>query len=183
MASIPISETTTCPFHWAQTKHGFALSRPIPAAQVWVDVLIGTERYRYLNGGLGGGDLIVPLPPGPSALQVWVRAPKGASDYYDVAIQVGNGTDFCFEQPVDCSASGECLTDSVCDPMCDPIDAVNGLCERCPGLDTPLADGTPCSVGVCSNGTCASCPTLTGVTVIPLQANVGDDIDVSAEGV
>ncbi|TFH28531.1 MAG: calcium-binding protein [Myxococcales bacterium] len=88
--------------------------------------------------------------------------------------------DFCISDPVDCSASSECLTDGVCDNGCDPVDAGNGLCDRCAGKDNPVADGTPCTGGVCSSGTCALCPFLTQVVVIPLQANVGDDIDVAA---
>jgi parallel beta-helix repeat protein len=60
-----------------------------PEARVWVDVLIDGERLRYQHGGLGGGDLVVPLPKGASTLEVWVRPPGGATDYYDVAIQVG----------------------------------------------------------------------------------------------
>ncbi|HSN81415.1 MAG TPA: PKD domain-containing protein, partial [Polyangiales bacterium] len=90
--------------------------------------------------------------------------------------------DFCISDPVDCSASGECLTDGTCTNFCDPVDAANGICERCVGKDNPLPNGTPCSTGVCNGGICdASCPQLTKVVVTPLQANVGDSIDVSAE--
>ena len=126
-----------------------------PQALVVVDVLIDGERFRYQWGNKGGSDLVVPLPPGSSTLQVWVRAPKGASGVYDLNVNIGIGIDFCVDQPVDCSASGECLTDGVCDPMCDPFDLENGLCDRCPGKDNPVADGTPCSdAGSCFDGVC-----------------------------
>ncbi len=57
-----------------------------PAAQVWVGGVIDGERFRYPHGELGGGDLVVPLPPGLSVLEVWVTAPTGVSDFYDVGM-------------------------------------------------------------------------------------------------
>ena len=50
-----------------------------PDAQVWIDVVVDGERERYLHGGLGGGDLIVSLPLAQSTIEVWIRAPKGAT--------------------------------------------------------------------------------------------------------
>ena len=56
-----------------------------PAAQVGVDVVTDSERFRYLYGGHGGGDLVVPLPPGLSVLEVWVMASR-VSEFYEVGI-------------------------------------------------------------------------------------------------
>ena len=77
-----------------------------PNAQVWIDVVVDGERERYLHGGLGGGDMIVSLPPGPSTIEVWVRAPKGASGVY--AVDVETATAFpCTEQGIlDAIATG-----------------------------------------------------------------------------
>jgi streptogramin lyase len=61
------------------TVHAVSTDR---AAQVWVEVVSGDERVRYVYGGLGGGDLVVSLPPGSSVLEVWVKAPEGGSDFY-----------------------------------------------------------------------------------------------------
>ena len=65
-------------------------------ATLWVDILVDGERTRYFGhpthdfgSNIGVADLIVPLQRGPNILQVWVRAPGGASDYYEVAIQAG----------------------------------------------------------------------------------------------
>lgn len=59
-----------------------------PTAQVWIDVVTEGERLRYLHGGFGGGDMVVPLPPGPSTVEVWIRAQKGASGFYEVDVEV-----------------------------------------------------------------------------------------------
>ena len=96
---------------------------------------------------------------------------------------VGFTPNYCIQQPVYCSASAECLTDGSCNPFCDPILAASGLCDRCVGKDDPLPDGTLCSTGVCNGGVCdsSSCPVFTNIVITPLQVNVGDSIDVSAE--
>jgi streptogramin lyase len=59
-----------------------------PDAQLWVDVVIEGERFRYLSGGLGGADLVVPSQPGSSLLEVWVGRPGGATDYYELRIEI-----------------------------------------------------------------------------------------------
>jgi len=98
-----------------------------------------------------------------------------------ITVYCGFG-DFCIDQPIDCRASSECLTNGSCDNACDPIDAANGLCDRCPGKDNPLPDGTLCSTGACNGGVCDStCPVITRALVTPLQANVGDQISVSVQ--
>ncbi|HSN81769.1 MAG TPA: hypothetical protein VLS88_04275 [Polyangiales bacterium] len=65
--------------------------------------------------------------------------------------------DWCIGDPVDCSSSGECLTDGVCDFTCDP----NTSCDRCVGQDDPQPAGRPCAEGggnVCDGaGSCVEC--------------------------
>ena len=63
----------------------------------------------------------------------------------------------------DCSASGECLEDGVCQPTCDPTTG----CTQCLGQDDPKADGTPCSVGQCLAGACVECTSDAGCTDNP----------------
>lgn len=60
--------------------------------------------------------------------------------------------DFCTTDPIDCSASSECLTDGICDPSCQPGTG----CDRCPGQDEAAGDGTLCNggTGVCGEGSC-----------------------------
>jgi hypothetical protein len=71
--------------------------------------------------------------------------------------------DFCFVLPVDCSGAGDCFSDGVCDNFCDPI-AVPP-CDRCPGQNVLLPEGTLCADGgpndvVCDGaGTCVECVT------------------------
>jgi len=64
--------------------------------------------------------------------------------------------DNCVTDPVDCAATGECLTDGVCDPLCEPGTG----CDRCPGQDLLIADGTACSAGsgTCQSGVCEPNP-------------------------
>jgi hypothetical protein len=110
---------------------------------------------------------------------------------------------WCLHQPLDCSGANECLTDGVCDTFCDPrcdptkpsYDATSCCgasnpsdscgsreCARCPGQNEPVPDGTPCTDGICNAGVCSgTCPTLTQLQVTPLQADVGDQISVSAD--
>jgi CubicO group peptidase (beta-lactamase class C family) len=57
-----------------------------PEARVWVDVVIDEERLRYQHGGLGGGDVVVPLPEQFSTIEIWVRPPGGATDSYALNI-------------------------------------------------------------------------------------------------
>jgi hypothetical protein len=117
--------------------------------------------------------------PGPVVIEVTCSDGDAECDQNKQATIVCGTCDFCIGDPVDCSASSECLTDGFCDNSCDP--SISPPCDRCPGQDLPVADGTPCAGGVCSGGVCdPSCPLLTNVTVTPLQANVGDQISVTA---
>ena len=76
------------------------------AARVWIDVVVYGERSRYLQGALGGGDMVVPIPPGSSTIEVWVKAPKGASVVYAVSMEVAEQLP-CSEQGIlDAIATG-----------------------------------------------------------------------------
>jgi hypothetical protein len=115
--------------------------------------------------GTGSGEVTIPLEPGLSTLRVWGKSDGGASTQYTVAIQVG-----CSQ----CSDGSECTADT-----CDPVE------EMC--VQPPEADGTWCDFdglpGLCIAGVCEEdplCPVLTRVFVTPLQANVGDQINVGA---
>jgi hypothetical protein len=49
---------------WLPPSAGTALVRAIstdPAAQVWFDVLVGSERNRVAHGLVGGGEVLMPL--------------------------------------------------------------------------------------------------------------------------
>ena len=74
------------------------------------------------------------------------------------------GQNFCAgPPPVDCSASGECLTDGVCQPTCDPSTG----CTQCPGQDNNQPDGTACSIGQCLAGSCVECTSDAGCASNP----------------
>jgi streptogramin lyase len=70
-----------------------------PDAQLSFHVLIDGERFSYLGSPVVGGanvgraDLVVPLPPGSSILEAWVRPSGSATDHYDVGIQIRGGID------------------------------------------------------------------------------------------
>ena len=71
-----------------------------PEARLWVRLLIDGELVGDLGSpfvegaNVGGADLVVPLPPGSSTLEVWVTPPPGGvTDHYDVAVQIGGGID------------------------------------------------------------------------------------------
>ena len=120
--------------------------------------------------------------PGPVTINLDCSDGDAECDQNKQTTVVCGACDFCVADPVDCSASAECLTDGVCDNACDPVAAGNGLCDRCPAKDNPAADGTPCTGGVCNGGVCdPTCPRLTRIVVTPLQADVGDQIGVLAE--
>jgi hypothetical protein len=72
-------------------------------------------------------------------------------------VSIPVSTNWCATTPIDCSGSTECLTDGVCDPACE---AGTG-CNRCPGQDQLIADGTACSAGsgTCQSGVCEPNPT------------------------
>ena len=109
-----------------------------PEGRVWVFVLIDGERFTYLDDGHGGSDIVVPLSPGSSVLQVAVAPHGRATDFYEVAIEIG--IDLC--AGADCDDGNDCTAD-----ICDPAD---GSCTN-----DLLPEGTLCGVdGVCDAGAC-----------------------------
>ncbi len=109
-----------------------------PEGRVWVFVLIDGERFTYLDDGHGGSDIVVPLSPGSSVLQVAVAPHGRATDFYEVAIEIG--IDLC--AGADCDDGNDCTAD-----ICDPAD---GSCTN-----DLLPEGTLCGVdGVCEAGAC-----------------------------
>ncbi len=69
-----------------------ALIRAVPRdrdALVYVNLYSESGRLTAMNGVAGGGDVVVPLEAGASSLVVYVKAPGGASDEYNVALQLG----------------------------------------------------------------------------------------------
>jgi hypothetical protein len=91
-----------------------------------------TYRLRHASGlneegdlGIGGGQVVLDLPPSGTGLKISVKAPEGVIGSYSVYILVGCS---------DCDDGSECTTDS-----CDV-----GV-EQC--VHTPVGDGTPCDAG------------------------------------
>lgn len=62
--------------------------------------------------------------------------------------------DYCAIDPVDCSATAECLANGTCNASCEPGTG----CNRCPGQDQPVPDGSACDggLGVCQSGVCGT---------------------------
>ena len=58
------------------------------------------ERETYLDIGVGGSDYVVPLPPGSAVLQVWVAPHGGATDYYEVNLDIAGFLFPCTEQGI-----------------------------------------------------------------------------------
>jgi hypothetical protein len=103
--------------------------------------------------------------PGPAVINLHCSDGDAECDQNkQITVACGTG-DFCIGQPIDCSGSHDCATDGVCDDLCDPLLAALGICDRCPGQDLPVPEGTPCSIGaggttgdVCAaNGDCVEC--------------------------
>ena len=59
-----------------------------PAALVYVDVYNDAERFSLMTGVPGGGEVDVPLVTGRSLIKVYVKAPGGASDDYEIDARV-----------------------------------------------------------------------------------------------
>lgn len=58
-----------------------------PLGSVFVNTLVDGERLGFESVGEGGSDMVVPLPPGSTGLEVWVAPYGGATDYYEVEIE------------------------------------------------------------------------------------------------
>ena len=99
------------------------------------------------------------LQPGPTYITVTCSDGDADCDQLKQIIVVCGVGDFCIDDPVICSGSGECFTNGLCDNSCDPSRVPP--CERCPGRDLPRAPGTLCSEGggnVCDGaGACVEC--------------------------
>ena len=118
--------------------------------------------------GVGGGEVTIDLPPDGESITVGVFPSGGATNGYVVYINPA-----C-TAGVPCSDGNECTAD-----FCNPST------EQC--VLTPVADDTACDFGglpgLCIAGVCEeddSCPVLTRLTVTPLQADVGDEINLSS---
>ena len=59
-----------------------------PAALVYIDVYNDAERFSLMTGVPGGGEVDVPLVTGRSLIKVYVKAPRGASDDYEIDARV-----------------------------------------------------------------------------------------------
>ena len=57
-----------------------------PDAQVWVNYYSEHGRHTMMNGEQGGGEDTIELYPGSGIVRIYVKAPEGASDYYDVNV-------------------------------------------------------------------------------------------------
>jgi len=63
--------------------------RAIPmdlGSQVWMNYYSDVSAVGYMQAQVGGGEVTVDLDPGESILRVYVKAPGGASDTYDLNI-------------------------------------------------------------------------------------------------
>ena len=114
-----------------------------PQAKVWVNRYSASGRDTPMAAVAGGGEADTTLEPGLNTIRVYVKAPGGASDWYDADLHVGS-TSPCAE--VDCTDDNDCTND-----RCNPGD---GSCSH-----VAVADGTDCSFGLlpgeCALGACA----------------------------
>ncbi len=118
--------------------------------------------------GVGSGEVAVNLPPDGYSLYVGVFPAGGAVETYVMTFIPCSS---------DCSDDNDCTAD-VCDPAndaCSNPDEVDGVACDFGGLPGM------CIAGVCEED--VPCPVLTSVLATPLQANLGDEINVSAFGV
>jgi len=79
---------------WLSTSVDSAVVRAIPmdlGSQVWVNYYSDVSALGYMQAQVGGGEVTVDLDPGESTLRVYVKAPGGASDTYDVTVHTGCG--------------------------------------------------------------------------------------------
>ncbi len=123
-------------------------------------------------------------PSYPGAIAITVQCSDGDAecDQQKTIILSCPAIDYFCDPPIDCSSSGECLTDGVCNPGCNPVcdptqplydataccaapnptDSCGALeCANCPGRNFPRAPGTVCTEGsgsVCDGaGSCVEC--------------------------
>jgi hypothetical protein len=92
--------------------------RAIPTdlgSQVWVNYYSDVSAAGYMQAAIGGGEVTVDVDPGQSLLTVYVKATGGASDSYDVSVNVtGEGTAFVAGAPVTVSGLSpfaQCVAD------------------------------------------------------------------------
>lgn len=119
---------------WLPLDADSSMIRAIPSdpdSQVWINAYHESERYGAMTAEVGGGEAAVPLQPNLNAVTVYVKAPEGASDSYNVDVHVG-----CDQ----CDDGSDCTVDS-----CD-----QGL-QRC--IHTPVTGDPSCEV----QGGCGSC--------------------------
>jgi hypothetical protein len=79
-----------------------AVVRAIPndlRAQVWINLYSDSGDTSLLTGVVGGGEVTVALAPGLNTLRVYVKAPGGASDRYDLRLYVEAGLALAEWQP------------------------------------------------------------------------------------
>jgi len=117
--------------------------------------------------------------PGPATISLHCSDGDAECDQNKEITVWGFTPHYCIGHPVDCSGANDCLTDGACEnfcnPACDPgrssynatlcCGAANPgdscgsrECDRCPGQDLPLPDGTSCSIGQCQGGVCVFMP-------------------------
>lgn len=64
-----------------------------PGARVWVDLFVDGEQFGYQDHGssqgygVGGTDVLVPIPPGSSVVRTWVSPSGGPTGFYDVDVE------------------------------------------------------------------------------------------------
>lgn len=79
-----------------------ALVRAIPndpRAQVWINLYSSSGATAEMTGVVGGGEAPIAPGPGLNTLRVYVKAPGGASDRYDVRLYVEAGLALAEWQP------------------------------------------------------------------------------------
>jgi hypothetical protein len=100
---------------WLPISTDSALVRAFPTdlgSLVYINVYGPSTSFGAMTAQVGGGEVTIALEPGLNTLRVYVKAPGGASDYYDVYVQVGCTTN------ADCDDGDPCTTDSCSTGSC-----------------------------------------------------------------